>query len=205
MYAHDIFGNTLNGCEGWVDWNMVLNQQGGPNVSSNWCSAGIIANTGSSALTFNPLYYYMVQFSKYCRPGAVRIGTSVSGSGALEVMAFKNTDGSMVVIAHNTGNSSYTARVISGSNQIEYTSTALSLETFMWNPTTEVIANAAPQKRQLPATIRRIVGLDGKYDQQNVGAARYTVTGKRISTAHSTQAHGTSGVYVEKPAVRTGN
>jgi glucosylceramidase len=201
-YAHDIFGDLLNGCEGWVDWNLALNTQGGPNVSSNWCSAGILVNTGAHTFSLNPLYYYMVQFSKYCRPGAVRIGATASGTNAPEVMAFKNPDNSIVVIAHNAGNSSYNARVVNGSNQIEYSTTAQSMDDFYWSTGVSVVNNntVAPSKNTSTAG-RHVMGLNKTRDQQNTSAAKYSITGKRLS--ESVASHVTPGVYVDKPGNKT--
>jgi glucosylceramidase len=201
-YARDIIGNTLNWCEGWVDWNMVLTTQGGPNLSSNWCSAGILVNTGAGTISFNPLYYYMVQFSKYCRPGAVRIGATASGANAPDVMAFRNPDNSIVVIAHNGGGTSYTGRVVNGSNQIEYSTTALSIDDFYWTPGTSVIKNTVASPKIKTSAGRHIMGLNKTLDQQrNTGAVKYTITGKSVS--ESAAGRVTPGVYVDKPGNNT--
>jgi glucosylceramidase len=133
QYATDIFGDCLNGSEGWIDWNMILNTQGGPNLANNWCEAGIMINTTAKTYQFTPVYWYMCQFSKYVHTGAVRIGCSASGTNAPQVMAFKNTDGSIAVIAHNASVAGYTGRVVYGTNQIEYTTTSLSVDDFVWS------------------------------------------------------------------------
>lgn len=44
-YAHDIIGDLNNWPEGWTDWNIVLNQEGGPNHLGNNCNAPIIASS----------------------------------------------------------------------------------------------------------------------------------------------------------------
>jgi glucosylceramidase len=199
-YAHDIYGDILNGCEGWVDWNLALNTQGGPNVSSNWCSAGILVNTGAHTFSLNPIYYYMVQFSKYCRPGAVRIGATASGTNAPEVMAFKNPDSSIVVIAHNAGNASYTARVVNGSNQVEYSTTAQSMDDFYWYPVgvSVVNKNTVSSSKIKASAGRHILGLNKTLDRQNAGTAKYTVTGKNVT--ESAKSKVTPGVYIDKPS-----
>jgi titin len=133
LYANDIFGDVLNGSEGWVDLSMILNTQGGPNLANNWCEAGIMINTTTKTYQFTPVYWYMCQFSKYVHTGAVRIGCTASGTNAPQVMAFKNTDGTIAVIAHNASVSGYTGRVVYGPNQIEYTSTSQSIDDFVWS------------------------------------------------------------------------
>ena len=201
QYATDIFGDCSNGCEGWVDWNMALNQQGGPNVSSNWCSAGIIVNGGN--ITYNPIYYYMAQFSKYVRPGAVRIGATATGTGAPQVMAFKNTDGTIVVIAYTAGTTGYNAKVVWGTQQIEYAATGRSIDDFVWATPVSVTEKAAAISKPKAATRSHIVGLGKNQDQQNASDSKYLLTGKKISggsQATSAENHVTPGFYVEKPA-----
>lgn len=200
QYATDIYGDILNGCEGWVDWNLALNDQGGPNVSSNWCSAGIIVNRSTLTYTLNPLYFYMAQFSKYVRPGAVRIGCTATGTGAPQVMAFKNIDSSIVVIAYTIANAAYNARIVWAGQQIEYAATARSMDDFVWYPTTGV-ANpvAAPSKTQPPAN-QRVMTLGDQ--QRNTGSAIYTLTGKKITDGDqktSTKSGVTPGVYIKEP------
>jgi glucosylceramidase len=205
-YARDIYGDCLNGCEGWVDWNLALNEQGGPNVSSNWCSAGILVNRSTLAMTFNPIYYYMAQFSKYCRPGARRIGCTATGTGAPQVIAFQNPDNSIVVIAYTQATAAYSARIVWGTQQIEYTATARSLDDFVWTPAgTSVTQNVpAPSLKQQPSASQHIVGLNEK--QNMTSAAKYTLTGKKVSTEvknasdASAQSIVAPGVYVEKPS-----
>jgi len=99
-YAHDMIGNLNNGMEGWTDWNIVLDEQGGPNHVENYCDAPIIADTKNDSLTFQSSYYYIGHFSKYIRPGAVRIGCS-KYTEHLQTTAFRNPDGEIVVVILN--------------------------------------------------------------------------------------------------------
>lgn len=99
-YARDIIGCLNNWVEGWVDWNMVLDRQGGPNLAQNWCVAPVIVDQEADEVYFTPLYYVMCQFSRYIRPGATRIGFT-SDDSELMVTAVENTDGSKVVVVLN--------------------------------------------------------------------------------------------------------
>ncbi|WP_028558763.1 glycoside hydrolase family 30 protein [Paenibacillus pinihumi] len=99
-YAHDIIGNLNNWMSAWTDWNIVLDEQGGPNHVGNYCDAPIIADTKNDSLTFQSSYYYIGHFSKYIRPGAVRIASS-KYTDKLETIAFKNPDGSAVAVVLN--------------------------------------------------------------------------------------------------------
>jgi len=99
-YAGDMIGCLNNWVNGWVDWNMVLDKQGGPNWFKNWCTAPVIVDPESDEVYFTPLYYVMAHFSKYIRPGARRIGFENSDD-KLMVTAAQNPDGSIAVIVLN--------------------------------------------------------------------------------------------------------
>jgi glucosylceramidase len=102
-YARDIIGCLNNWVDGWIDWNMVLDRQGGPNWFKNWCLAPVIVNPENDEIYFTPIYYIVSHFSKYIRPGAVRIGFENSDD-TIMVTAAKNPDGSMAVVIFNEGN-----------------------------------------------------------------------------------------------------
>lgn len=99
-YARDIIGCLNNYVDGWIDWNMVLDRQGGPNWFKNWCVAPVIVDPEKDEIYFTPLYYTMAHFSKFIRPDAVRIGIENPGK-ELMTTAAKNADGSVVVIVFN--------------------------------------------------------------------------------------------------------
>jgi glucosylceramidase len=99
-YANDIIGCLNNYVDGWVDWNMVLNKQGGPNWFKNWCTAPVIVDEEKDEVYFTPLYYTMAHFSKFIRPGAVRIGFE-NPDKELMVTAAQNPDGSVAVVIFN--------------------------------------------------------------------------------------------------------
>lgn len=101
-YARDIIGCFNNQVDGWVDWNMVLDRQGGPNWFKNWCVAPVIVDPDADEVYFTPLYYVMKHFSKYIRPEAKRIGISIDNE-ALQGTAVKNPDGSLTVVLLNEG------------------------------------------------------------------------------------------------------
>ncbi len=101
-YARDIIGCLNNWVDGWVDWNMVLDRQGGPNWFKNWCVAPVIVDPQKDEVYFTPLYYIMAHFSKYIRPGATVIGAESSDTD-LMVTAAKNPDGSTAVVIFNEG------------------------------------------------------------------------------------------------------
>ncbi len=99
-YARDIIGCLNNWVDGWVDWNMVLDRQGGPNWFKNWCVAPVIVDPEEDEVYFTPLYYTLSHFSKYIRPGAVRIGLENNESDLL-ITAAQNPDGTIAAVILN--------------------------------------------------------------------------------------------------------
>ncbi|MFN6357882.1 MAG: glycoside hydrolase family 30 protein [Bacteroidota bacterium] len=99
-YATDIIGCLNNAVNGWIDWNMVLNRQGGPNWFKNWCIAPVIVDHAKDEVCFTPLYYVMAHFSKFMRPGAVKIGCEIDHNQVVAT-AVQNSDGSIVIALFN--------------------------------------------------------------------------------------------------------
>ncbi len=99
-YATDIIGCLNNWVDGWVDWNMVLDKQGGPNWFKNWCVAPVIVDTEKDEVYLTPLYYTMAHFSKFMRPGAVKIGCTINHKD-LVTTAVKNPDGTIAIVIFN--------------------------------------------------------------------------------------------------------
>lgn len=100
MYAHDILGNFVAGMNGYIDWNLVLDEKGGPNHVGNYCAAPIMCNIVEDTFEKRLSYYYIGQFSKFVKPGAKRIATT-KYTDKLEVVAFLNPDGQRVVVIMN--------------------------------------------------------------------------------------------------------
>ncbi|MBT8276814.1 MAG: glycosyl hydrolase family 30 [Bacteroidia bacterium] len=100
-YARDIIGCLNNWVDGWVDWNMVLDKQGGPNWFKNWCIAPVIVDPDSDEVYFTPLYYTMAHFSKYMRPGAKVIDVDKPDIEKFMVTAATNPDNSIAVVIFN--------------------------------------------------------------------------------------------------------
>ncbi|MCL4115484.1 UNVERIFIED_CONTAM: hypothetical protein GTU68_023908 [Idotea baltica] len=101
-YARDIIGCLNNYVDGWIDWNMVLNKQGGPNWFKNWCVAPIIVDEENDEVYFTPIYYTLAHFSKFIRPEAKVINLENSDKD-LMVTAAENLDGKIAVVIFNEG------------------------------------------------------------------------------------------------------
>ena len=100
QYGISMINDFNNGAEGWTDWNVLLDQQGGPNHVQNYCFAPIHANTETGDLTYMSSFYYLGHFSKFIRPGARRIISSSTADDLLTT-AFLNPDGTIAVIVMN--------------------------------------------------------------------------------------------------------
>jgi glucosylceramidase len=100
-YAHSMINDFNGGACGWTDWNVLLDERGGPNHSDNFCIAPVIADTRTGSLLFTNCFYYIGHFSKFIHPGAKRIISS-SNRDNLQTTAFLNPDGKISVIVMNS-------------------------------------------------------------------------------------------------------
>ncbi len=101
MYAHDLLGNLKAGTEAFFDWNLLLDEKGGPNHVGNFCAAPMMCD-GQGGLERQLSYYYIGQFSRHIQPGAVQVA-STCYTDALEAAGFENPDGSRAVVLLNRG------------------------------------------------------------------------------------------------------
>ncbi len=103
-YGESIIHDLNNSAVGWVDWNILLNETGGPNHVANYCYAPVIGDTKTGEVIYMNSYYYLGHFSKFIKPGAKRIICSSNNDDLLATAAL-NTDGSVsLVVMNQTGN-----------------------------------------------------------------------------------------------------
>ena len=129
-YARDIIGCLNNWVDGWIDWNMVLDTQGGPNWFKNWCVAPVIVDPEKDEVYFTPLYYTMAHFSKYIRPNAIVIGLENSDK-ELQVTAAKNPDGTIAVVIFNEGKIAKNFKIRLGEKETSISINAQALQTIL--------------------------------------------------------------------------
>ncbi|WP_431216548.1 glycoside hydrolase family 30 protein [Puia sp. P3] len=99
-YGYSMINDFNGGAVAWTDWNILLDEHGGPNHVGNFCFAPVHADTRDGKLIYTNAFYYIGHFSKFVRPGARRIAVS-SNRAALQTTAFVNKDQSVVVIVMN--------------------------------------------------------------------------------------------------------
>lgn len=100
MYAHDIIGDLNSGVDCFIHWSLVFDENGGPNHVNNLCEAIVMCDTRNNTYQKTLPYYYISHFSRFIRPGAVRIGFS-RFADKLEVTAFLNESGEKVAVVLN--------------------------------------------------------------------------------------------------------
>lgn len=113
LWGNMIVNDMKNWVSGWIYWNMILDQNGGPwlievergNPDNNNQHPVVIINRDTKEITYTGLYYYLAHFSKFIRPGAYRI-TAEGGTSNLNFVGFKNKDGSIVLNVVNNGETS---------------------------------------------------------------------------------------------------
>ncbi len=100
-YGYSMVNDFNCGTVAWTDWNILLDETGGPNHVGNFCFAPVHADTQTGKLIYTNSYYYIGHFSKFIKAGAKRISCS-SNRDKLQSTAFINPDGKLVVVVLNT-------------------------------------------------------------------------------------------------------
>jgi len=131
-YGYDIIGDLQNWAVGWVDWNMILNTQGGPNHLNDACDAPIIADPRTQQVYLNTPYYYMGQITRYVPPGSIRIGTQINGNN-LSVVGFRTPDNSISIVVMNNGDSDQTFKLQDGTKYAKIDSPQHSIKTLVYS------------------------------------------------------------------------
>ena len=126
-YGKAMINDFNNGTVAWTDWNILLDETGGPNHVGNLCFAHVHGDTSTGLLTFTNSYYYIGHFSKFIRPGAKRISTGTTANH-LSATSFQNTDGSIVIVALNDSDKAINYMLTLESKTAELTMPAHSIQ-----------------------------------------------------------------------------
>ncbi|MEQ1684442.1 MAG: glycoside hydrolase family 30 protein [Burkholderiaceae bacterium] len=101
-YARSIIQDLNHWTVGWIDWNLLLDEHGGPNHVGNFCSAPVLADAGRAALHYQSSFAALGHFTRFMQPGAQRVLCAATRE-ALECTAALNPDGSLAVVVLNRG------------------------------------------------------------------------------------------------------
>ena len=115
-YGNSMINDFNSGVVGWTDWNILLDERGGPNHVQNFCFAPIHANTKTGELIFTPTYYYIGHFSKFIKPGALRVSTTTSRT-SIESTSFQNPEGEIITVVMNKTNHKIGYKLIVGESE----------------------------------------------------------------------------------------
>ncbi len=130
-YGKSIINDFNGGAVGWTDWNILLDEHGGPNHVGNFCFAAIHADTPSGSLIYTPTYYYIGHFSKFIRPDAQRI-SSTSSRSPLLTTSFINTDNKIATVVMNQGDKEINYNFYVGLDQTTVTIPAHGIQTLVY-------------------------------------------------------------------------
>lgn len=100
-YAHDMIGNLNQGMSAFCDWNLILDEQGGPNHVGNFCDAPYLYDTKTGELVEGNILGYLWHFAHFLEAGALRIGIS-RYTDRLEVTAFRSGEKITVILLNRT-------------------------------------------------------------------------------------------------------
>lgn len=101
IFAYQSINNWVTG---WIDWNLALNEEGGPNWINNYVDSPIIVNNTADEFYKQPMFYALGHFSKFISPGSLRIESSVSPANVVETLFLRRPDKSLIIIILNRYN-----------------------------------------------------------------------------------------------------
>ncbi|HEX3561169.1 MAG TPA: glycoside hydrolase family 30 protein [Pyrinomonadaceae bacterium] len=130
-YGHSMINDFNNGTAAWTDWNVLLDETGGPNHVKNFCFAPLHADTRTGRLIYTNSFYYIGHFSKFIRPGARRIASSPSRSALLST-AFIDAEGKVSVVVLNKGDKEVSYYLWVGGQAAEVKSLPHSIQTLVF-------------------------------------------------------------------------
>ncbi len=132
-YARNIIVSLDHWVSGWIDWNVVLDQNGGPNHVGNFCGAPIMIDVNAQHVYYTPIYYVLAQFSRTIRPGDKAVQTERALAGldpdALHTCATLNRDKVLSIQVLNTQKQAITYNLQIGDQFAEVIIPANSVQT----------------------------------------------------------------------------
>jgi glucosylceramidase len=121
FYANSMVNDFNCGTVAWFDWNILLDEKGGPNHVGNFCFAPVHADTRTGEIIYTNAYYYIGHFSKFIHRGARRIGVS-SSRDHIKTTGFVNPDGKIVVVIFNKSDLKTDLKLCIGTKAADVTS-----------------------------------------------------------------------------------
>jgi glucosylceramidase len=140
-WGHQIFGDLGASASAWIYWNMILDEKGGPWMVSpihedpdpNVQHPLVVIDRAAKKVTYTAAFYYLAHFSKFLRPGDVRVKTSGSTDG-VQCLAFQSPRGGLVAELLNSRTTDAPVVLESKAHVLSVTLPALSITTLLWRP-----------------------------------------------------------------------
>lgn len=140
-WGQQLFGDVGASASACIYWNMILDQKGGPWMVSpihqdpdpNVQHPLVVIDRTTRKVTYTAAFYYLEHFSKFVRPGDVRVKTTGS-MGGVQCLAFQSPEGVVIAELLNSGTTDAPAVLESKSRVVNITLPALSITTLEWHP-----------------------------------------------------------------------
>ena len=191
-------GSTRNWSSTVINWNLALNPAGGPHVGGCSTCTGIVTIGPGDTVTPNAEYYALGQLSRFVQPGAVRIASTSFGTtgwnGEVMDVAFRNPDGSTVLVAHNEADNPQAFAVQEGQQRFTYTLPTYSLATFVWGGN---LAGRHPLQQVAPSGWTATANPSGPTNSCCTGDVAANAVDGDASTRYSTGEGQAAGQYLE--------
>jgi glucosylceramidase len=191
-----IIGSPRNWAKTVINWNIALDPSGGPHVGGCDNCTPIVTIGPGDTVTRNAEYYTLGHLSRFVKPGAVRIASTSFGTtgwnGQIMDEAFRDPDGTTVMVAHNENDSPQTFAVLEGAKSFTYTLAGGALATFTWR------GGSAGRLRAVdPTAWRATAGPPGPTDPCCQGDIAANAVDDDASTRYSTGAPQQPGQFLQ--------
>jgi glucosylceramidase len=139
VWGNVIFNDLEAGTSAWLYWNAILDETGGPwavsavhgNPDPNPQHPVVIINKQTHEITYTGTYYYLAHFSKFVRPGAVRIKTTGRADG-VRMMAFQTPEGGYIAQVLNSAAENKEVNLEFKGKTLHLKLPAISISTAIW-------------------------------------------------------------------------
>jgi glucosylceramidase len=129
-WSHTFTGILRNWARCIVGWNLVLDEQGRPNIGPFSCGGLVTLDSQTHEVKPSGQYWAFAHYSKLVQRGAHLIGSSGTLSD-VDHVAFENPDGSRVLVITNQG-AEQKVEFAEGTRTMELTLDAGSITTLHW-------------------------------------------------------------------------
>jgi glucosylceramidase len=126
-----LVGATRNWSKNVILWNLAANSKNEPHTNNGGCTMcqGAVTIDGDQ-VTRNTAFYVIAHASKFIKPGAKRIESSIADN--ISTVAFQNPDGKIILIAANKGNHQQTFGIVFNNKKFQTQLDAGAVASYVW-------------------------------------------------------------------------